>query len=132
MQKDRPPDWRDTNLALFGSEVEYKIKEAAAQAEPQWTGAGTQKGTVVWRIEQFKVVPWPANKYGEFHVGDSYIVLHTYAPNPDNPNALAWDIHFWIGNVSTQDEYGTAAYKTVELDDHLKRKARQHREVQDH
>ena len=23
-------DWRDTNMALFGSEVEYKIKENAA------------------------------------------------------------------------------------------------------
>ena len=45
---------------------------------------------------------------------------------------LAWDIHFWIGSESTQDEYGTAAYKTVELDTHLKRKAVQYREVQGH
>merc|ERR1712002_571204 len=45
---------------------------------------------------------------------------------------LKYDVHFWIGKYSTQDEYGTAAYKTVELDTFLDDKPIQHREVQGH
>lgn len=43
-----------------------------------------------------------------------------------------FDVHFWIGKYSTADEYGTAAYKTVELDTLLDDKPIQHREVQGH
>ncbi len=32
----------------------------------------------VWRVEKFTVKKWPATRIGEFHTGDSYIVLHTY------------------------------------------------------
>ena len=98
--------------AQFGSDIEKKVKAAAADGEPQWDGAGVEVGLQMWRIEQFKVKPWPKNKYGKFHKGDSYIVLNTYVKDPvNNPDKLAWDVHFWIGAESTQDEYGTAAYK---------------------
>jgi len=118
-------------MALFGSDVEKKIKAAAADGEPQWDGAGLKPGLQIWRIESFKVKPWPESKYGQFHTGDSYIVLHTYIKDPEvNPDKLAWNVHFWIGSESSQDEYGTAAYKTVELDDKLGGAAVQHREVE--
>jgi gelsolin len=67
---------------------------------------------------------------GKFYNGDSYIILNTY--KEEDSDALLYDVHFWIGKYSTQDEYGTAAYKTVELDTLLDDKPVQHREVQGH
>jgi len=61
-----------------------------------------------------QVVAWPLEEYGKFYNGDSYIILNTYKTPPSDE--LLYDVHFWIGQYSTQDEYGTAAYKTVELD----------------
>ncbi|CAG5121226.1 unnamed protein product, partial [Candidula unifasciata] len=79
---------------------------------------------------QFKVKPWPKEDYGKFFSGDSYIVLNTY--KNEGEDELKYDVHFWIGKESTQDEYGTAAYKTVELDTYLNDAPIQHREVQGH
>ncbi|KAL3321141.1 hypothetical protein Ciccas_000174 [Cichlidogyrus casuarinus] len=63
-----------------------------------------------------------------FFGGDSYIVLKI---SKQRDGSLDYHVHFWIGSESTSDEYGTAAYKTVELDTFLDDKAIQHREVQD-
>ncbi|XP_060072060.1 gelsolin, cytoplasmic-like [Ylistrum balloti] len=92
--------------------------------------AGQVPGLEIWRIEKLKVVLQEGTTHGEFYSGDSYILLKT------NKNAksdkLDWDVHFWLGNETSQDEQGVAAYKTVELDDYLGGAPVQHREVQDH
>jgi len=124
-------DWKDSNLALFGSADDKRVKKESAQTEAAWKNAGTQVGLKIWRIVNFKVTNWPEQDYGKFFSGDSYIILHTYHPNPSSKE-LEYDVHFWIGSGSSQDEYGTAAYKTVELDTYLNDKPVQHREVQGH
>ncbi|MBA0552286.1 hypothetical protein Golob_023112, partial [Gossypium lobatum] len=62
-------------------------------------------------------------------MGDSYIVLQT---TPSKGGSYLYDIHFWIGKDTSQDEAGTAAIKTVELDAVLGGRAVQHRELQGH
>jgi hypothetical protein len=87
---------------------------------------GKKPGLSIWRIEALKPVEWV--DHGKFCVGDSYIVLKTTAK--PGKSSFEWDIHFWLGSETTQDEMGVAAYKTVELDDLLGGGPVQHREVQ--
>ncbi|XP_045166593.2 gelsolin-like protein 1 isoform X2 [Mercenaria mercenaria] len=130
MLKAKKYDWKDSNMALFGSDTEKGVKKESAESEPAWQGSGQEPGLRIWRIVKFKVESWPKEDYGKFYSGDSYIILNTYK-NPDS-DELLYDVHFWIGKYSTQDEYGTAAYKTVELDTFHDDKPVQHREVQGH
>lgn len=132
MQKAQKYDWKDSNLALFGSKTEKDVKKASSEVEAAWLPVKkcNSNELFVWRIEKFKVKAWPKEDYGKFYSGDSYIVLNVYK-EPDG-DELLYDVHFWIGKHSTQDEYGTAAYKTVELDTFLDDRAVQHREVQEY
>ncbi|RDX72501.1 Villin-2, partial [Mucuna pruriens] len=87
------------------------------------------RGTEIWRIENFQPVPLPKSDYGKFYMGDSYIILQTTQGKGGN---YLYDLHFWIGKDTSQDEAGTAAIKTVELDAALGGRAVQHREIQGH
>lgn len=92
-------------------------------------GAGQKAGIEIWRIENFRPVAVPKSSHGKFFTGDSYIVLKTTA---SKSGALRHDIHYWLGKDTSQDEAGTAAVKTVELDAALGGRAVQYREVQGH
>ncbi|KAL0763478.1 hypothetical protein Bca101_079629 [Brassica carinata] len=107
--------------------------------DPAFQGAGQKAypslsnlllhGIEVWRIENFSPAPIPKSSIGKFFTGDSYIVLKTTALKT---GALRHDIHYWLGKDTSQDEAGTAAVKTVELDAALGGRAVQYREVQGH
>ena len=45
-------------------------------------------------------------------------------------NSLQWNLHFWLGEETSQDESTVAAYKSVELDEAMGGGPIQHREVQ--
>ncbi|WOK92682.1 villin-4-like isoform X1 [Canna indica] len=92
-------------------------------------GAGQKAGLEIWRIENFCPVLVPSSSHGKFFTGDSYIILKTTA---SKSGSLHHDIHYWLGKDTSQDEAGTAAIKTVELDAALGGRAVQYREVQGH
>ncbi|EFJ19773.1 hypothetical protein SELMODRAFT_177604 [Selaginella moellendorffii] len=95
--------------------------------DPAFQGIGQKAGLEIWRIENFVPVPLPKSDHGKFYTGDSYIILKTTALKS---GALRYDIHFWLGKATSQDEAGTAAIKSVELDAALGGRAVQYREVQ--
>lgn len=97
--------------------------------DPAFQGAGQKAGIEIWRIENFRPVPVPKSAHGKFFTGDSYVILKTIALKS---GALRHDIHYWVGKDTSQDEAGTAAIKTVELDAALGGRAVQYREVQGH
>ncbi|SPQ24404.1 0a0a4f5c-12f0-477f-bc8b-f41e62fe69f5 [Thermothielavioides terrestris] len=132
-------DIKDSNVELIGSDLDHKVKHASAETEPAWNDGrvGIVPGLFVWRIEDFAVVPIPPASHGIFYDGDSYIILHSQeihsrssTQDPNNHPKLTHDIYFFLGARTSQDEAGTAAYKTVELDSFLRGAATQHRELQ--
>lgn len=97
-----------------------------ARTHPAFASAGQRAGLELWRIENFEPVAVPQNDVGKFYKGDSYIILKTTA---DKRNNLSWDIHYWIGSETSQDEAGAAAILSVGLDDKFDGRAVQHRET---
>mmetsp|Transcript_26688 Transcript_26688/g.55029 ORF Transcript_26688/g.55029 Transcript_26688/m.55029 type:complete len:226 (-) Transcript_26688:1498-2175(-) len=131
----------ETNLAGIGSDEDKAARQAAAKMDFNWEGAGSNEGIEIWRVENkrdendnpdFGIAPWPKKNYGQFHRGDSYIVLLTSKDGENLDGGMLWDIFFWIGSESSQDEYGVAAYKANELDDLLGSAPVQHREIEGH
>lgn len=120
----------DTNMENYGGKEHKDKQRAIADKQAEWDGAGDSIGVQVWRIEKFRVKHVKEEDYGSFYAGDSYICLHTYVE--DGGDAKLHNVHFWLGENTTQDEAGSAAIKTVELDDKLGDLPVQYRQVQGH
>uniref|UniRef100_A0A3B3YJD6 HP domain-containing protein n=1 Tax=Poecilia mexicana TaxID=48701 RepID=A0A3B3YJD6_9TELE len=73
-----------------------------------------------------ELVQVPEKSFGNFFEGDCYVLLFTQKLN----SSLSYNIHFWIGSESSQDEQGAAAVYTIQLDDFLGSSPIQYREVQ--
>ncbi|NXU59249.1 VILI protein, partial [Turnix velox] len=86
----------------------------------------TTPGLQIWRIENMEMVPVPTKSYGNFYEGDCYVLLSTRKTG----SSFSYDIHYWLGKDSSQDEQGAAAIYTTQMDEHLGSVAVQHREVQ--
>ncbi|XP_074002195.1 villin-1 isoform X3 [Numenius arquata] len=88
----------------------------------------TTPGLQIWRIENMEMVPVPTKSYGNFYEGDSYVLLSTRKSG----SSFSYNIHYWLGKESSQDEQGAAAIYTTQMDEHLGTVAVQYREVQGH
>ncbi|XP_014809683.1 PREDICTED: villin-1 isoform X2 [Calidris pugnax] len=88
----------------------------------------TTPGLQIWRIENMEMVPVPTNSYGNFYEGDCYVLLSTRKSG----SSFSYNIHYWLGKESSQDEQGAAAIYTTQMDEHLGTVAVQYREVQGH
>eukprot|EP00039_Didymoeca_costata_P031430 m.34694 g.34694 ORF g.34694 m.34694 type:complete len:867 (+) comp8764_c0_seq1:99-2699(+) len=136
------PQRRQSDNAA-GAETQKAASSLPTVFGEEFKNAGQKEGIEIWRIEKLKCVKkenaespkdTPPNcgqlaHKGKFCQGDSYIILST-----KKKSSGAWDrkIFYWRGEDSSQDEYGTMAYKTVELDESLGGEPSQHMEMQGH
>uniref|UniRef100_A0A8C5HXF9 Advillin-like n=1 Tax=Gouania willdenowi TaxID=441366 RepID=A0A8C5HXF9_GOUWI len=87
-------------------------------------------GIIIWRVEKMELVQVAEKYYGNFFEGDCYILL--CVSNHTVGSMSTYNIHYWIGSQSSQDEQGAAAVYTIQLDEFLGSSPVQHREVQCH
>ena len=95
---------------------------AFTAVDPMFEYSGFEEGLEVWRVENLELEEWPVESFGEFFMGDCYVVLATRSQ--DN-GGLTWDVHYWQGKHSRCAERAVAAIKCTELVRHLESKAAQ-------
>lgn len=85
-----------------------------------------EPGLFILRVEGASVVPWSVDLYGQFYIGDAYLVYSAIEANQE----LLRDIYIWIGSEATQESYGIATIKAVEMVDFFNGSPIQYRELE--
>ena len=93
----------------FDAATMHSHPQLAAATQMPDDGSGKKE---IFRIEQFRMVPYPTSMYGVFFAGDCFVIQYTYHDQSTSYTL----IYFWLGHHSTQDEQGAAAIAAVELD----------------
>ena len=93
----------------FDATTMHSHPQLAAATQMPDDGSGKKE---IYRIEQFKMIPYPESMHGIFFAGDSFVIQYTYS---DQQRSYTL-IYFWLGHHSSQDEQGAAAIGAIELD----------------
>ncbi|XP_033841413.1 villin-1 [Periophthalmus magnuspinnatus] len=117
--------WQKGTRPSLGKEHQHKLIQKMGDTKDVFRNVSQKPGLQIWTINNMEMVPVPPQAHGNFFEGDCYIVLNISKGQGQNS-----DIHYWIGNSSSQDEQGAAAIYVTQLDEHLGGSPVQHREVQ--
>ncbi|XP_059494284.1 gelsolin a [Stegostoma tigrinum] len=96
----------------FDAATLHESPAMAAQHGMVDDGSGDK---TIWRIEGSDKVPVDPSTHGQFYGGDCYIILYPYTFSGRQGHI----IYYWLGSDSSQDEMGTAAILTTQLDEEL-------------
>ncbi|KAF2351874.1 Gelsolin-like domain [Trinorchestia longiramus] len=114
----RPKINRQASFAqpMFEAQTLHDRPEVAAATQMVDDGSGQKE---IWRINKFNLEPVPEHAFGQFFMGDCYVILYAYSVG----STENYIIYHWQGLHSTKDEQGTAAARSVELDQKLQGRA---------
>uniref|UniRef100_UPI00398F3A17 gelsolin-like isoform X2 n=1 Tax=Pristiophorus japonicus TaxID=55135 RepID=UPI00398F3A17 len=96
----------------FDAATLHESPAMAAQHGMVDDGSGEK---MIWRIEDGDKVAVDPSTHGQFYGGDCYIIQYAYT----FAGRQGHIIYYWLGGDSSQDEKGTAAILTAQLDEEL-------------
>eukprot|EP00730_Choanoeca_flexa_P005372 TRINITY_DN11930_c0_g1_i3.p1 TRINITY_DN11930_c0_g1~~TRINITY_DN11930_c0_g1_i3.p1 ORF type:complete len:1085 (+),score=221.84 TRINITY_DN11930_c0_g1_i3:40-3294(+) len=117
------PSFHSLSMSVKDPVVGQKI--LANRKDNPWSYVGRRSGMQVWKVDNFRVHVWPPREHGIFYASHCYLGVST-SRLPDG--SKQHQTFFWIGAEATEEEYKTACYFMLELNDRLDNPI-QHREV---